>query len=97
MRNIGYVHQVVYNCDLALLVGPRGQTIKSIQGDTQAKIYTPKSGSANQDVVIVGSKASVQKAFKQVQRITGSDVKTLTTKGAPPPVDDDFFMEESYE
>jgi len=93
----GYVHQVVYNCDLALLVGPRGQTIKSIQGDTKAKIFTPKSGSANKNVVIVGSKASVQKALKQVQRLTGSDVKTLTTKGAPPPVDDDFFMEESYE
>ena len=96
-HNTGYVHQVIYNCNLAILVGPKGQTIKSIQGDTQAKIYTPKSGSPNQHVVIVGAKANVARALKQVQRVLGTDLKTLTTKSAPPPVDDDFFMEESYE
>ena len=88
---------MVYNCDLALLVGPRGQTIKSIQGDTQAKIFTPKSGSANRNVVIVGSKVNVDRALKQVQRVLGTDLKTLTTKAAPPALDDDFFMEEYYE
>lgn len=90
----GFVHKEIYNCDLSLLVGPRGQTIKSIQGDTQAKVYTPKSGSANQNVVLVGTKPQVIKALKQVQRVLGTDLKTLTTKAAPPPMDDDFYMPE---
>ena len=76
---------------MSLIVGPKGQTIKSIQGDTRAKIYTPKPGSANQNVVIVGTKLQVSKAFRQVQRILGTDAKTLTTKRAP---DDDFYMVE---
>jgi hypothetical protein len=90
----GYVHKELYNCNLPLLVGPRGQTIKSIQGDTKAKVYTPNSASANQNVVLVGTKAQVVKALAQVQRVLSVDLKTLTTKPAPRSMDDDFYMEE---
>lgn len=50
------------------LIGHRGATIKSIQGDTRCKIHTPKPQSVNQKVVVVGAPSDVARAQKQIER-----------------------------
>lgn len=51
-----------------VIIGPRGQTIKSIQGDTKASIKIPDVMDDNQNVRVIGSQAAVARAVKQVQK-----------------------------
>jgi ribosomal protein S3 len=50
------------------LIGHRGATIKSIQGDTKCRIHTPKPQSVNPKVVVVGAPADVARAQTQITR-----------------------------
>mmetsp|Transcript_3705 Transcript_3705/g.9277 ORF Transcript_3705/g.9277 Transcript_3705/m.9277 type:complete len:447 (+) Transcript_3705:86-1426(+) len=50
------------------LIGHRGSTIKSIQGDTKTTIHTPRAHSLNPKVVVVGSAADVARARTQIDR-----------------------------
>ena len=52
---------------LGRVIGPKGQSIKSIQGDTQTKIHTPPTYSNN--VIIVGSEAGIAKAVARIKKI----------------------------
>jgi len=52
---------------LALLIGPKGQTIKSIQGNTRTTIRTPTV--AGQPVIISGPPAGVAQAQKEIVRL----------------------------
>ena len=54
---------------LGLLIGPNGQTIKSIQGDSQTRINIPDKTSASQYVSVVGLPAGVAKAEKQILKL----------------------------
>jgi hypothetical protein len=58
----------VSESELGYIIGFKGQTIKSIQGDTNTKIYTPGKGRKNTNVVVVGAAANVARAVKQIQR-----------------------------
>ena len=49
------------------MIGPKGQSIKSIQGDTKTKIHTPPTYSNN--VIIVGSEAGIAKAVARIKKI----------------------------
>jgi rRNA processing protein Krr1/Pno1 len=50
------------------LIGHRGSTIKSIQGDTRCKIHTPQPNAVVQKVVVVGTPADVARAKVQIDR-----------------------------
>lgn len=50
------------------LIGTKGQTIRSIQGNTRAKIYIPGKDSVNDKVVIVGTPPQVAAASSQVEK-----------------------------
>lgn len=50
------------------LIGHRGMTIKSIQGDTRCKIHTPRPNALVQKVVVVGTPADIARAQKQIDR-----------------------------
>ena len=52
---------------LGRVIGPKGQSIKSIQGDTKTKIHTPPTYSNN--VIIVGSEAGIAKAVARIKKI----------------------------
>ena len=52
---------------LGRVIGPKGQSIKSIQGDTQTKIHTPPTYSNN--VIIVGTEAGIAKAVARIKKI----------------------------
>jgi len=51
-----YIEMALVGGQLSKLIGVRGQTVKSIQGDTKTKIHTPSRGDINQKVVIVASR-----------------------------------------
>lgn len=55
--------------DVRFIVGPKGQTIKSIQGDTNTKINTPKADDINPVVTIVGTSEGVKRAEKQILKV----------------------------
>jgi rRNA processing protein Krr1/Pno1 len=54
---------------LGLLIGPNGQTIKSIQGDTKTRINIPDKTSASQYVSVVGLPAGVSAAERQILKL----------------------------
>lgn len=56
-----------------LLIGPRGQTIKSIQGDTKCKVNIPNPTSEIQEVTVVGHVSNVDRAIKQILRLITRD------------------------
>jgi predicted RNA-binding protein YlqC (UPF0109 family) len=50
----------------SLIIGPRGQTIKSIEGDTRCKIHIPDKLDDAEAVLVVGPAANVAKAAQRV-------------------------------
>lgn len=54
---------------LGHIIGPRGQTVKSIQGDTRTKIHTPSARDENDNIVIVGTEAGIAKAQERIKKI----------------------------
>jgi rRNA processing protein Krr1/Pno1 len=54
---------------LGLLIGPNGQTIKSIQGNTKTRINIPDKTSSSQYVSVVGQPAGVHQAEKEILRL----------------------------
>jgi predicted RNA-binding protein YlqC (UPF0109 family) len=52
---------------LGRVIGPKGHTIKSIQGDTKTKIHTPPTYSNN--VIIVGSESGIAKAVARIKKV----------------------------
>lgn len=50
----------------AILIGPKGQTIKSIQGNTRTKINLPDHGDY---IIIVGSQENVKKAEREITNL----------------------------
>jgi len=54
---------------LGLLIGPNGQTIKSIQGNTKTRINIPDKTSSSQYVSVVGLPAGVTQAEKEILRL----------------------------
>ena len=52
-----------------ILIGPKGQTIKSIQGDTKARINLPEKGGKSTLVSVCGEPAAVAKAQKQIEKL----------------------------
>lgn len=67
--HIGIIKQTVeYPSEkLALLIGPKGQTIKSIQGNTKTKINT--SSGIPDCVTVIGSAEGCAQAAKEIQRL----------------------------
>jgi len=59
----------------ALLVGPGGQTIKSIQGNTNTKINTPKQ--LGMPLVIIGKPEDIFSAEREIQNVLNPPVITL--------------------
>eukprot|EP00941_MAST-03F_sp_MAST-3F-sp1_P000040 g40.t1 len=67
----GFTH-VEVNCPsthYSLVIGERGQTIKSIEGDTKCKIHIPGKLDAHQNILIVGPAEKVEIAAKRVNKI----------------------------
>lgn len=52
-----------------ILIGEKGQTIKSIQGDTKARINLPEKGTKATTVSVCGEAAAVAKAQKQIEKL----------------------------
>jgi chemotaxis protein histidine kinase CheA len=55
--------------ELRHLIGPGGQTIKSIQGDTKTKVKIPAEDSENQNVQVIGPAVGVARAIKQISTL----------------------------
>lgn len=55
--------------EFGTLIGPGGQNIRSIQGDTKCRINIPDVDDANQNVVVVGEGVQVERAIKQIQNL----------------------------
>jgi rRNA processing protein Krr1/Pno1 len=55
--------------EFGTLIGPGGNTIKSIQGDTKTKVNIPDAKNPNQNVVVVGEAAGVAAAVKQISQL----------------------------
>jgi len=49
------------------VIGYKGQTIKNIQSATKTKIHTPSSSSENSNVIVVGTKANVERALARIK------------------------------
>jgi len=71
LTHAGYVkEEIPFPRDsLKTLIGPGGQTIKSIQGDTKTMVTIPTQFAANQNLVIVGPAAGVSHAIKQIRKV----------------------------
>jgi len=64
-----YIEMALVGGQLSKLIGVRGQTVKSIQGDTKTKIHTPSRGDINQKVVIVGKQANIALAQARITKL----------------------------
>jgi rRNA processing protein Krr1/Pno1 len=86
--------------DLRLLIGPGGHTIKSIQGDSKAKINVPdrKIPGTTCDLTIVGTVAGCDKAKKQIAKILDKkDMEPVDPYAMTDPYDDpDYDSQEEY-
>jgi transcription antitermination factor NusA-like protein len=60
---------------VALLVGPNGHTIKSIQGNTKTKINTPKQ--LGMPLIIIGTAEDIFAAEREIQNVLNPPVITL--------------------
>jgi len=52
-----------------ILIGPKGQTIKSIQGNTKCRINLPEKNSKSNIVSVCGAPAGVAQATKEILRL----------------------------
>jgi polyribonucleotide nucleotidyltransferase len=52
-----------------ILIGPKGQTIKSIQGNTKTRINLPEKTSKSPTVSVCGLPAGVAQAEKEIARL----------------------------
>lgn len=67
----GVVHEEmsVPPSQYSLLIGPRGSTIKDIQGTNNVKVHIPNPDTYVQNVMLVGAKADVTRAKKHCEKI----------------------------
>jgi rRNA processing protein Krr1/Pno1 len=88
----GYVKvDIVYPKErLGLLIGPNGQTIKSIQGNTKTRINIPDKTSNSQYVSVVGQPAGVAQAEKEILRLLEPPAPI------PEPEEADLATEEAW-
>jgi rRNA processing protein Krr1/Pno1 len=88
----GYVKvDIVYPKErLGLLIGPNGQTIKSIQGNTKTRINIPDKTSNSQYVSVVGQPAGVAQAEKEILRLLEPPAPI------PEPEESDLATEEAW-
>lgn len=56
-----------------LLIGPGGQTIKSIKGDTGVSIDIPDPNEVEDRVVLIGTPANIARAKQQIGRLLDAD------------------------
>jgi len=54
---------------MSILIGKKGQTIKSIQGDTKARINLPEKNSNSSTISVCGPPEAVAKAEKQINKL----------------------------
>jgi rRNA processing protein Krr1/Pno1 len=87
--HVDWVHPGVTHVELStptsqwnLIIGHRGQTIKSIQGNTKAKIYIPNKDSSFQKVLIVGRPDQVAAAQQQVAKAIDKGVEQASANDA---------------
>jgi len=75
-----------------VLIGPKGQSIKSIQGDTQTRINLPAKDSkdASSSVSVVGEEAGVLRALKQIAKLLEPPAPL------PEPEDHDLATEDAW-
>jgi len=90
-----FVEMELFGSQLGKLIGPRGQTVKSIQGDTKTTIHTPSRDSINQKVVIVGKQANVAAAQARITKLLADWEAAQDTAGGPQE-DYDYDYEEDY-
>lgn len=73
-----------------ILLGAKGQTIKSIQGQTKARINLPEKGSKAASISIVGTPAAVAAAEKDINRL----LEPLAP--LPDPEEEDLATEDAW-
>lgn len=82
------------------LIGHKGNTIKSIQGETKCKIFIPKSHSVNPNVVIVGMPANVTRAKglaeRAIQRAITNRQERYAASQYDAYDDDDYDYDDEY-
>eukprot|EP00041_Stephanoeca_diplocostata_P037473 m.1420253 g.1420253 ORF g.1420253 m.1420253 type:complete len:484 (-) comp25045_c1_seq17:371-1822(-) len=82
------------------LIGHKGNTIKSIQGETKTKIFIPKTHSLNPNVVIVGAPANVTRAKGLAERALQRAITNRQERYAASQYDayddDDYDYDEDY-
>ena len=66
-----YVPPEFFHC----VIGPRGSEIKHIRGNYKVDIYMPNAESSTDNVILVGKKASVDKAISYIQLIMDRDME----------------------
>jgi rRNA processing protein Krr1/Pno1 len=67
---------------LKYVIGQKGQTIKSIQGNTRCKITIPKPDAENQNVIVAGPADALASAEKQILRALEVPVAQETEEDA---------------
>jgi hypothetical protein len=65
---------------IARFCGRAGSNVRHIQGDSKARVYVPREGSANKAVVVVGTPSQVAVAKKHVVRILESIAEEAKAK-----------------
>ena len=84
-------HEMPFPSDkFGILLGKNGQTIKSIQGQTKAKINLPEKGSKATTISIVGTPAAVAAAEKDINRL----LEPLAP--LPDPEEEDLATEDAW-
>ena len=73
---------------LPMIIGKNGMNIRHLQNDLGVRVYIPNEFSVNKNVVIVGSKASVSNASRQLAKII-ADVNSQTVSSTKVEADDD--------
>lgn len=66
------------------VIGPGGQTIKSIQGDTKTRVNLPQTADGSSSAVtVIGPKEGVQRAIAQIERAVARGQAASVAAAAP--------------
>ena len=67
------------------VIGPGGQQLRSIEGETGCSISLPRTGSSSEVVSVQGDRASVDKALGRIQQLTGQPINPSFASGGTEP------------
>ena len=68
------------------VIGPGGQTLRSIEAETGCGISIPRTDSGSEVVSVQGSREGVDRALSRIQQLTGQPINPSFTSGTEPSV-----------